>query len=209
MSDNKNLTFAELLAEDNQTESSENQDFYKKIGKVKILKQDKVETKTEILDKDLAKIRQAFASVNSKKETDPISSSFVPMVNPEDVLSYKKEGVQHHILRKLKNGEYKEADYIDLHGKTIEQAFAYTMEFIKHAREHEYRCILIVHGKGDRSSKEKALLKSYVAHWLRQHNEVLAYHSAPQYKGGTGALLVILKKGEKASMENFERHAKR
>ena len=39
--------------------------------------------------------------------------------------------------------------------------------------------------------------------------EVLAFHSAPEWKGGTGALMVILKKGDKASLDNRELHAVR
>ena len=39
--------------------------------------------------------------------------------------------------------------------------------------------------------------------------EVLAYHSAPEWKGGTGAVMVILKKGDKESDDNRELHALR
>ena len=52
-------------------------------------------------------------------------------------------------------------------------------------------------------------MKSYVAHWLKQMNDVIAYHSAPDFKGGTGAVMVILKKGDKASALNRELHARR
>lgn len=175
---------------------------------LKVIDQDKVASHSALMDKELAKIKQASASIHKKAESDPVSSAFVPMVDPEEVLSFRREGIQQYMLKKLKNGEYKEADFIDLHGKTIEQAYSYTLEFIKHCLENEYRCCLIVHGKSDRA-KRKAVLKSYVAHWLRQIPQVLAYHSAPHFKGGTGALLIILKKGEKASRENFEKHARR
>ena len=82
------------------------------------------------------------------------------------------------------------------------------MNFISFAKEQEFRCVLIIHGKGERQ-KEKALIKSYVAHWLRQIPEVLAFHSAPQWKGGSGAVMIILKKGDKASAINREIHARR
>ncbi len=194
-------SFLELLSELDTEKKTSPQE-------LKIINQDKIATQSTIMDKELAKIKQASASIHRKDESDPVSSAFVHMVDPEEVLSFRREGIQQYMLKKLKHGEYKEADFIDLHGKTIEQAYSYTLEFIKHCLTNEYRCCLIVHGKSDRA-KQKAVLKSYVAHWLRQIPQVLAYHSAPQFKGGTGALLVILKKGEKASRENFERHAKR
>ena len=130
------------------------------------------------------------------------------MVEPNDVLEYRRPGVQPYILRKLRQGEYSEADFIDLHGKTIEKAYDMVMHFLTFAKQKEFRCILIIHGKGMRQ-KQKALMKSYVAHWLRQIPEVLAFHSAPEWKGGTGAVMVILKKGEKASAENREQYARR
>ena len=39
--------------------------------------------------------------------------------------------------------------------------------------------------------------------------EVMAYHSAPVWKGGAGALYVILKKSDKASIINREIYQKR
>ena len=93
-------------------------------------------------------------------------------------------------------------------GKTIEQAYEMVMKFIDHARRHEFRCILIIHGKGERANP-KALMKSHVAHWLKQIPDILAYHSAPDFKGGTGALCIILKKGDKASIVNREIYGRR
>ncbi|VCX74078.1 hypothetical protein BANRA_00030 [Acinetobacter baumannii] len=40
-------------------------------------------------------------------------------------------------------------------------------------------------------------LKTYVNGWLRQHRDVLAFVSAPENQGGTGAVLVLLKRAEK------------
>ena len=125
------------------------------------------------------------------------------MVKPNDVLDYKKPGIQPFVIKKLRNGEYPEADYIDLHGKTIEQAYEQVMKFIDFAKKREYRTVLIIHGKGERSNP-KALMKSHVAHWLKQLPDVLAFHSAPEWKGGCGAVYVILKKADKQSIINRE-----
>ena len=54
-----------------------------------------------------------------------------------------------------------------------------------------------------------ALLKSCVALWLPQFEEVLAFHSAPRHMGGTGATCVLLRKSDRARQENFEKHSKR
>ncbi len=43
----------------------------------------------------------------------------------------------------------------------------------------------------------KLYLKTHVNSWLRQHRDVLAFVSAPEKQGGTGAVLVLLKRAEK------------
>lgn len=204
------VDFEQLLQEE-VIKNVDNIDLAPKIGKITKIKQDKVATSTPSMDRDLAKIKQEAAVRDTKEESvDHYSSTFVPMVAPNDILSYRSEGVQPFLLKKLKNGEYREADFIDLHGKTVEEAYEYVRRYVTFSRQQGYRCILIIHGKGERDYlKRKATLKSYVAHWLKQMPDVLAYHSAPDWKGGAGALMVILKKGDKASFDNRERHALR
>ena len=204
MTDNN---FLNLLKE--QENSEQNEDFSSLMGgEVKPIVQDKIDRQPESIDKNLAKVRQTAATTAKEEITDSAASGFVHMVQPNDVLDYRKPGVQPYVIQKLRRGEYPEADYIDLHGKTIEQAYEMVMKFIDHARRHEFRCILIIHGKGERANP-KALMKSHVAHWLKQIPDILAYHSAPDFKGGTGALCIILKKGDKASIVNREIYGRR
>lgn len=204
------FSFEQLLQEE-VVKNVDNIDLAPKVGKITKLEQDKVETHTPSMDKETAKIKQEAATKDTKEETvDHVSSSFVPMVSPNDILSYRSPGAQPFLLKKLKHGEYREADFIDLHGKTVEEAYEYVRRYVLFARGQGYRCILIIHGKGERDYlKRKATLKSYVAHWLKQMPEVLAYHSAPDWKGGAGAVMVILKKGDKASFDNRELHSLR
>lgn len=204
------LSFEELLVQES-IQNTDNLDLLPKTGKVTKLDQDKVEVHTPSMDKETSRIRKEAAVKDTKEEEiDYFSSTFVPMVAPNEVISYRSNGAQPHLFRKLKNGEYSEADFIDLHGKTVEEAYEYTRRYILYAREQGYRCILIIHGKGERDHlKKKATIKSYLAHWLKQMPEVIAYHSAPEWKGGTGAVMVILKKGDKASLDNRELHARR
>ncbi|WDA23515.1 Smr/MutS family protein [Aeromonas hydrophila] len=72
----------------------------------------------------------------------------------------------------------------------------------------DIRCLLILHGKGERSTP-RALLKSYVSAWLPQLPAVMAMHSAERRHGGGGALYVLLRKSERKKAENRERHQKR
>jgi DNA-nicking Smr family endonuclease len=57
-----------------------------------------------------------------------------------------------------------------------------------------YTCVRIVHGKGLRSGPNGPVLKQRVDQWLRRFEAVLAFVSARQADGGTGAVYVLLKK---------------
>ena len=81
---------------------------------------------------------------------------------------------------------------IDLHGLTVAEAKQALREFIAHAQERDIRCLRIIHGKGLRSGHRGPVLKSAVSAVLRRTGAVLAYVSARQVDGGTGAVYVLL-----------------
>lgn len=144
-------------------------------------------------------------AVQLANDTGAPFSLSVAAVEPLAVLSFKRSGVQTGVFRKLRLGHYQIEARLDLHRLTVEQALAQIHTFIRDSLEHDIRCVLITHGKGlDR--KEPAKLKSCVAAWLPQFDEVLALHSAQKQHGGAGATYVLLKKSPKKRQENWERH---
>ena len=66
--------------------------------------------------------------------------------------------------------------------------------YLQEAVQFEGCCIRIIHGKGLSSGKQKSVLKTYINHWLSEHERVLAFHSAKAKDGGTGAVYVLLKR---------------
>jgi len=65
--------------------------------------------------------------------------------------------------------------------------------------------VLISHGRGERSPTP-ARIKSYVAQWLSQVPDLIAWHSAARHHGGTGAVYVMLRKSPEAREAARERH---
>ena len=63
----------------------------------------------------------------------------------------------------------------------------------------------INHGKGARSKDSQAIIKSHLARWLPQFKEIMAFHSAQGFHGGTGAVYLLLRKSEKAKDRVRER----
>jgi DNA-nicking Smr family endonuclease len=129
----------------------------------------------------------------------------IVLLQSHDVLSYRKDGVQHGVFRKLRLGLYQAEARLDLHRKTVEEARKDVWEFIRDCMRYELRTVIILHGKGDRNKDQTAVIKSYVDHWLRDLPEVLAFHSALTRHGGTGAVYVLLKKSDLEKQLNRER----
>ncbi|MCC7120060.1 MAG: Smr/MutS family protein [Gammaproteobacteria bacterium] len=110
-----------------------------------------------------------------------------------DELMFRRDGVQHALLRKLRRGQFAVQAHLDLHGLTSAEARLRLAGFLQQCVGTGLRCVRIVHGKGNSSPGKLPVLKPRVAHWLAQRDEVLAYASARPVDGGTGAVYVLLR----------------
>jgi DNA-nicking Smr family endonuclease len=98
-------------------------------------------------------------------------------------------------LRRLRRGHWVIQDELDLHGHTTAEARTAVAAFLQACLRDAVRCIRIIHGKGLRSKNREPILKTKVANWLRQREEVLAFCQARPTDGGSGAVIVLLKSG--------------
>jgi len=115
-----------------------------------------------------------------------------PALAGGEELVFHRTGIQASVLRKLRRGDYRVQGEIDLHGLTVTEAKQELREFLAHALTRQWRCVRIVHGKGLRSGHRGPVLKAMVGTMLRRVGPVLAYVSARQVDGGTGAVYVLL-----------------
>jgi DNA-nicking Smr family endonuclease len=109
-------------------------------------------------------------------------------------LWFARSGLQESLLRKLRRGRLPPEAELDLHGMFVAEAHQAVDELIQEALAREVRCVRIIHGKGNRSQAQQPVLKGNVDRWLRARDEVLAFASAPAEQGGSGAVLVLLKR---------------
>ncbi len=149
--------------------------------------------------------RREAAVADMPLDPNHLSTEYVEMVDPHDVLEYKANGVQEGVYRKLRLGKYSSEAALDLHRKTLQQARKEVYEFIRDSYRFGLRTVMILHGKGERSNPQ-ALLKSYVNKWLPSMPEVMAFHSAQKKDGGAGALYILLKKNEQNKQQNREHY---
>lgn len=142
---------------------------------------------------DANTLRRRAAAVEEEAVTGPISDAAALMhsVQPEEFLSFARNGIQPRVLQKLKQGQQPWQAAVDLHGCTVDEARDAVLKLVAESHQEGLTIVKIVHGKG--LMHGQPLLKTCVNGWLRQVPEVLAFVSALPRDGGTGAAYVLLK----------------
>lgn len=81
-----------------------------------------------------------------------LSMEAAPMLDPHDLIGFKRDGVQEGVYKKLRLGKYELQGCLDLHQKTLSETRQALVQFLLDCELRDIRCLLILHGKGERSS---------------------------------------------------------
>ncbi|CDG55256.1 MULTISPECIES: DNA endonuclease SmrA [Halomonadaceae] len=138
-----------------------------------------------------------------------LSDDFVDLLPPFDPMEYRREGIQQGVVDKLKHGGYSVQSQLHLLRRPLTECRRMLFPFIQEAYAHDLRSVMIVHGRGREIDSPANVLRSYLAKWLCQFEEVQAYVSAQPSEGGLGATWVMLRKSDRAKANNRERQQKR
>jgi len=175
---------------------------------------------SHISEEDSALFRQAVGNIKPLKQDSIVHNKPKPSATPSrieeddrparqalhdseydqnllergDELFFSRPGIQKQMIRKLRRGQVKIEDELDLHGLSVEMARTTLTDFLADCHSHSYRCVRIIHGKGIGSESKKPVIKNKVNNWLRQRDDVMAFCSALQADGGTGAVYCLLKR---------------
>jgi len=123
----------------------------------------------------------------------PISSEEESEAEFGEQLSYLRSGIQKSALQKLRRGKFQIEAILDLHGENSADASEKLRQFIHQSQLSGKQAVRVVHGKGYGSVGRQPVLKSMVNQVLRQSLSVLAFCSAKERDGGTGAVDVLLR----------------
>lgn len=148
--------------------------------------------------------RKQNAESFSVAAADPLDSQNITMVSPLDLLAFRRPGVQHGVYKNLRLGKYQIDATLDLHRMTVEEARVALFRFVQDCLDNDIRSAIITHGKGE-GRQTPALLKSHVAHWLPQIDDVLAFHTAQKHHGSYGATYVLLKKSDRKKQQTKDK----
>lgn len=105
--------------------------------------------------------------------------------------AYFNPGLQKKLQRRIRLGQIRPEDSLDLHGCRQHEALQMLDSFLAEALGRGLRMVVIVHGRGLRSERE-AVLKPLVQRWLGNQPGVLAWCPAQARDGAAGASYVFL-----------------
>lgn len=170
-----------------------------------------VNPKSPISDADRTLFRDSVGEVKLLHDDTVLSQQKVPPIPRQRLADERavraelgsvsstefiRAGVQPRLLRRLKRGELAPQKVLDLHGMKLDEAEIALSRLLQSTKTSGLRCIKIIHGKGLGSGPEGAVLKPFVAAWLRQRRDILAVVEAAHNQGGSGASVVWLRKLE-------------
>ena len=162
---------------------SNDDEFNQMIPGVKRLRNDRV---------NIYQQRQQHVFVKRPQEIDDIPSQEQAVLSGSARSAHFNPGLQKKLQRKIRQGQIRPEDSLDLHGYRQAEAIKAIEQFIDHAQQSGCRMVVIIHGQGYRSEAE-AVLKPLVQRWLANCSEVLAWCPAQPRDGAGGASYVYLR----------------
>lgn len=144
-------------------------------------------------DREQVRIRRQAATEAAQPGSAAEGSlEAISPIAAEARVEFHRDGMQLRQWQRLKRGGMPWQLAVDLHGVTRNEALRAVDRLIRQAQEEQANCLRIVHGKGHGS--DGVTIKSELNHWLRRHEQVLAFCSATPADGGAGALYVLLRR---------------
>jgi DNA-nicking Smr family endonuclease len=120
------------------------------------------------------------------------SSPLTPVEESGDALLFRRPAISEAIFRRLRAGQYRVDAEVDLHGLTAAQVEPFLHDVLAESLRTGTRVLRVIHGKGLRSGHRGPVLKLVASSYLCRINAVLAFASAREVDGGSGAILVLL-----------------
>jgi DNA-nicking Smr family endonuclease len=145
------------------------------------------------------KDRKPNSIKNEAPKKSPVSKSTEPTKPPVPKKNIQKPETDRRTAERLRKGQIPIQARLDLHGMGREAAYTALQKFIVGCHNKEFRCVLIITGKGARGplEPETGVLKQHTPQWLSSpplEQYVLKIQTARQKDGGSGALYVLLRK---------------
>lgn len=117
---------------------------------------------------------------------------------------YRAPNLDRHTKHQLECGKYPIDGRIDLHGHTLESARQALGNFLERAWAKQWRCLLVVTGKGKNSPDQRPTIHNeFLDSWLWERTfqeHLLSFCEAQPKDGGSGAFYLLLKRQTRRSV---------
>ena len=136
-------------------------------------------------------------AVRASRESEEKGKDGFRWPDPEDRHNAARTGVSDTQLLALRRGDPEPEERIDLHGTRRDAAGVLLTKRLESAVAQGLRCVIVIHGRGQRSPSGDAVLRDAIPDWLskgKAAKRVQAFATAPERLGGAGATLVLLKR---------------
>ncbi len=120
-----------------------------------------------------------------------LTTGFLDIIPLSQPLEFRREGLQVlGVLDKLRSGKYPQQVSLNFLRQPVEECRKMVFSFIQQALADGLRNVLIIHnGKGRDDKSHANIVRSYVARWLTEFDDVQAYFTALPHHGGSGGVL--------------------
>ena len=93
--------------------------------------------------KNMQKLRREAATEVQQTQMNELSGEYIEPVDPNEILTFQRPGVQHGVFKNLRLGKYSIEARLDLHRHTVEQARVAVYTFVNDCLANDIRCALI------------------------------------------------------------------
>jgi DNA-nicking Smr family endonuclease len=121
------------------------------------------------------------------------NGSFTLLRDEPERLEGIAPGIDRAHLRRLRRGEVRVDEEVDLHGLDRREAGSAVREALKRAIAGGGRCVRVIHGRGGHSPDGRPVLRSSLVGWLSEAahaSQVMAFASGLRERGGATYVLL-------------------
>ena len=133
---------------------------------------------------------RARQDIDTEQLDNFLTLGFLELLPLEEPLMFQRDGVQQGVIDKLRSGKYSRQASLTLLRQPAERCRQMLFSFIRQASRDGLRNLIIVHGKGRELKSHPNVVRSYLARWLTEFEEVQAFCVALPHHGGSGACYV-------------------
>lgn len=153
---------------------------------------------TKPISRGPARIERAARESRTARPRDiPAQTPAFRWPDPDEPRLAAAFGVSDAQLFALGRGEPEPEEKIDLHRLRRDSAERLLADRIESAGARGLRCVIVIHGRGQRSAGGEAVLRDALPGWLSKTpcaQHLLGFAPAPNHHGGEGAMLVLLRR---------------